>query len=205
MPYGKGHPPAHDITNHKFGRLTALELVENKRVTRAGKKPAYYRYWRCLCDCGNAVTIRQSHLCDSRSQSCGCIMLELKKASRKSSIDLVKSQLHTRYRVSSRLRSKEFSLTKDDIWTISQQDCFWCGRQPCMIIRPQHRDAEAFTYNGIDRYDSEIGYTLENCVPCCDQCNIAKCNYTPEEFRDWIDRVYHKQFVRTHDSVSNVE
>lgn len=195
MPHGKGHPPTRDITGQKFGRLTALELVENKRVTRAGKKTAYYKYWRCLCDCGSSVIVRQCHLTTEASQSCGCLMLDLKRAGRKPSVDLVKAQLHCRYKISASKKGREFTLTPDQVWKLSQQNCAWCGREPSMIIKPQHRNAEGFTYNGLDRLNSDLGYTSSNVVPCCDQCNIAKSNYTIKEFRDWIERIYHKQFV----------
>ena len=36
--------------------------------------------------------------------------------------------------------------------------------------------------NGIDRINSDKGYTIDNCVPCCAQCNHMKLDYTTEEF-----------------------
>ena len=41
--------------------------------------------------------------------------------------------------------------------------------------------------NGVDRLDSDHGHTLDNCVPCCEKCNIlltdlpfeAKCLLAP--------------------------
>lgn len=36
--------------------------------------------------------------------------------------------------------------------------------------------------NGIDRRDPNKGYTVENCVPCCEQCNYAKLDYTEDEY-----------------------
>lgn len=52
-----------DLTNQRFGKLTALELFyKNDRV-----------YWHCKCDCGNFVDIAAAHLTGGRTQSCGCI------------------------------------------------------------------------------------------------------------------------------------
>jgi hypothetical protein len=45
-------------------------------------------------------------------------------------------------------------------------------------------------YSGIDRKDNNKGYTLENSVSCCTQCNTAKLNFTTEQFMDWIEKVY---------------
>ena len=52
-----------DLTNQKFGKLTALSLFyKNNRV-----------YWHCKCDCGNFTDVAASHLSSGKTQSCGCI------------------------------------------------------------------------------------------------------------------------------------
>lgn len=52
-----------DLTNQRFGRLTALELVKNKG-------------WKCLCDCGNITYVRGYNLKSGTTQSCGCLQKE---------------------------------------------------------------------------------------------------------------------------------
>jgi 5-methylcytosine-specific restriction endonuclease McrA len=37
-------------------------------------------------------------------------------------------------------------------------------------------------HNGIDRKNNSLEYTLENCVPCCRQCNFAKQGLSEIEF-----------------------
>jgi hypothetical protein len=44
-----------------------------------------------------------------------------------------------------------------------KQKCFYCDEIP-----------PGETHNGIDRIDNNIGYTLENIVPCCTMCNMLK-------------------------------
>ena len=56
-------PKALDLTNQKFGKLTALQ----KAPSRKGKT-----YWVCQCECGNIKEIQTSHLRNSLIQSCGC-------------------------------------------------------------------------------------------------------------------------------------
>jgi hypothetical protein len=46
-----------------------------------------------------------------------------------------------------------------------------------------------FKHNGIDRYDSSMGYCSANSVSCCSICNRAKSNLLPSEFEGWIERV----------------
>ena len=52
------------MTGKRFGRLTVLSFdhVSSHRE----------RYWKCLCDCGNEVVVRTSHLITGHSTSCGC-------------------------------------------------------------------------------------------------------------------------------------
>ena len=48
--------------------------------------------------------------------------------------------------------------------------------------------------NGIDRIDSNIGYTKENSVSCCKFCNTAKSTMSRDEFLKWIKKVYEYNF-----------
>ena len=59
--------PIENLAGQKFNRLTAKE----KGRTASGK-PA----WVCVCDCGNQVAVRGSHLKDGGTKSCGCITRE---------------------------------------------------------------------------------------------------------------------------------
>lgn len=42
---------------------------------------------------------------------------------------------------------------------------------------------------GIDRVDSTVGYTDDNSVPCCSQCNFMKCDTNFEDFLDKMEKV----------------
>lgn len=57
-----------DITDRKFGRLTAVKCVgQNKR---------YETYWSCVCDCGNTKVVNIANLRSGDTQSCGCLHKE---------------------------------------------------------------------------------------------------------------------------------
>ncbi|KAJ76039.1 hypothetical protein M222_0742 [Enterococcus faecalis AZ19] len=60
-----------DLTNRRFGRLTALKLSEK----RSGRKT----FWDCVCDCGNTKTVRTDSLKSGAIQSCGCLKKEQNK------------------------------------------------------------------------------------------------------------------------------
>jgi hypothetical protein len=57
---------AYDITDQRFGKLIALELV---RTESKGRE------WLCQCDCGNTVITKQRNLLGKEymQRSCGCI------------------------------------------------------------------------------------------------------------------------------------
>ena len=53
-----------DITNEKFGMLTALKTVG---VDKTGSK-----LWECECECGNHITLSYNNLVHGNYTSCGC-------------------------------------------------------------------------------------------------------------------------------------
>ena len=77
-----------------------------------------------------------------------------------------------RYRTCAKARKHDFNLTRDEFYELSQSNCFYCGSKPKQITHS--RNGNNFTYNGIDRYDNDLGYSIENSVPCCALCNKMK-------------------------------
>lgn len=57
-----------DITNQKFGRLTAKEVVR----TVLGKG----NMWRCECECGGEKEVPAAYLLNGHTRSCGCMNAE---------------------------------------------------------------------------------------------------------------------------------
>jgi hypothetical protein len=63
--------------------------------------------------------------------------------------------------VSAKKRKLEWNISKDEFYKITKEDCFYCKRHPCTIF-------------GLDRLNNDVGYTLENVVSCCTECNMMK-------------------------------
>lgn len=57
-------PKKLDLTNKKFGLLTAIEPIPERK--HGGL------VWKCQCDCGNIIYVTASHLNRGETQSCGC-------------------------------------------------------------------------------------------------------------------------------------
>ena len=58
-----------DLTNQKFGKLTALYPT--------GNKIGQNYIWHCKCECGNECDVREGDLKNGHTSSCGCQLLSL--------------------------------------------------------------------------------------------------------------------------------
>jgi hypothetical protein len=167
-----------DITGQKFGKLTAIKLLERDRIKRR-------TLWACKCDCGKEVIVRSQSLRDGTIASCGCSRrLKFGEAAFRG--------VFRRTRTSARIRGYEFQLTETEAKEIMTKPCQYCGVPPSAEAKYE-RVFGTFIYNGIDRIDNSIGYIKENCVPCCKHCNNGKGTKTVAEFHEWINRVHNHQ------------
>lgn len=69
-------------------------------------------------------------------------------------------------------RIKGPMISEKEYWKIIEKPCIFCGISPS---------------NGVDRYDSSVGYVPGNVSSCCFQCNVMKKNIATDIF---IDKIY---------------
>lgn len=178
-----------DLVHQRFGNLLALKPSFIKTKKRGIN-------WVCLCSCGNITIVISWLLKNGSVTSCGCA-----RTINESKFDLPPEKqsaintLYYSYRNNARKRSIKFDLTKDQVVTLFQSNCFYCNRKPNQIIKKSKRHGSTFTYNGIDRVDNKKHYFLENCVACCGNCNRAKFKNSVSEFKEWVVDVYNN-FVK---------
>jgi hypothetical protein len=79
-----------------------------------------------------------------------------------------------------------FDLTLEQFEAIVTAKCYYCGCEPGRVY---HR-AKDTMLNGVDRMNSKVGYTPENCVSCCTTCNIMKQKMSVEEFYQHAKSIY---------------
>ena len=165
----------------KFGRLTV--------VKRTGKDKYHHAICLCKCECGKEVEVLESSLVSGNTLSCGCYHKDLLK---------IESGLATKrfifghYKHHAKKRNILFELSFEQFLSLTQQNCHYCGIGPSNIKTSKSNNGD-FIYNGIDRIDNMQGYTLDNCVPCCDQCNRSKRGLTKKEFMKWITNLIDHQ------------
>ena len=76
----------------------------------------------------------------------------------------------TSYKRNAKVSHRLFELSFNFASQLFLSNCFYCNSTP----EPM---------NGIDRIDNNLGYTENNCVSCCEQCNKMKSGYSKKE---WI-------------------
>jgi hypothetical protein len=178
--------PIKDITGMRFGKLIVIEITDER------SKRGLVR-WLCKCDCGKTIITLGSRLREGSVKSCGCYQRELISNIGKYTNTLPDgvsnfNYLLWVYKYNAKKDSREFSLSDDYVRKITKQNCYYCGISPSTVWRKQG-SASPYIANGIDRINNNLGYTVENCVPCCRVCNIAKHEMNLEDFFDWVRRV----------------
>lgn len=151
-----------DLSGRRFGRLVAISKVGNLSNTHSK--------YHCKCDCGKESKVRGLYLVEGTCRSCGC-------ARTKSVEETGPITLRNHYRQNARKRNLEFLLTKEECSKLFSSPCGYCKSAPKNSIAMHKAISCAprrFIYNGIDRVDNSKGYTIENSVSCCGNCNLMK-------------------------------
>ena len=186
-----------DRTGERYGRLLVLEY--------SGKDHRGKHLWRCRCDCGNEKIVVGDNLSSGKSNSCGCLKKEF-LSKKGNQFGLYSDRRLAIYKVQYSHLKRRHSKFSGEIFSFeefvkkSESPCHYCGLEWSKEIQDRRNETikdglfsdVVVKCNGIDRIDSEVGYTSKNTVPCCKYCNTAKNTMTQEEFKRWIIRVYEK-------------
>lgn len=170
---------ANDLSNKRFGRLTALIPV-GRRYSQI--------MWLCECSCEDHFLVETwaNALRTGNTVSCGCWKIERRK---KPFGTAAFKRLFHQYWIKAKKRGLAFRLSKKIFRKITSSDCFYCGIVPLTSMEVDRKFNGDYLYNGIDRIDNKKGYVLGNVVPCCGMCNRAKYTMGYEKFMTWLKRL----------------
>ena len=172
-----------DLTGNQYGTLTVLSRAENGSHGCAR--------WLVSCKCGKEKVVAGYDLRSGHTRSCGgsdCLPRLLSRGEG----DFRRFLRSTRD--AAKRREYIWSITDEQFRELIIQACYYCG------VAPRQRTAKSrnygiFSYNGIDRVNNKKGYTIDNVVPCCKQCNRSKSNMSQIDFSQWISSLY-ENFIR---------
>ena len=183
--------------NNKFNMLTVIEFIEIRKVQHKDRIRNKY-YYKCMCDCGKSTIVSTS--CLAYTQSCGCIFKEANKRGHVKQRGVARpfmqkpngeSVLHTFYlscKNAAKKRKIDFKLTEKEYDEITKSNCTYCGIEP-KLKRKNKKDHAQRAMNGVDRIDSNQGYTTKNSTACCKKCNLMKHESSIEEWKEQMIRV----------------
>jgi hypothetical protein len=90
------------------------------------------------------------------------------------------------YKFSAKRRQLVFDLSDQVFDQLITRVCHYCGEPPSNVM---NEEGYGLKYSGIDRLDSNISYTDENCVSCCSTCNDMKGRLSRKEFLAKIKQI----------------
>ena len=184
------HATVVDLTGQRFGMLEILG--------DSGERNNGGVVWVAKCDCGITIkaTSRKLNQHKSPLRDCGCARgrpgtngVSGIRRTHKNNEDAARHHLFLTYNGNATRRGKEFALTYSEFKALTLQPCHYCGVPPS---QEQKSHNHSCVYNGIDRINPSSGYTTQNTVSCCGQCNRAKYTYSLSEFREWAIRLADK-------------
>ena len=152
------------MTGRVFNYLTVIRLMPD--LHKSGRA-----MWECRCSCGNSAVIAGSSLRRGVSTSCGCrTTARARIKNSKQPYEWLYNTLKGRCR---RL-NRECGLSFEQFVKFTGIEyCHYCERS---VVWSEHKSPSRGYSAGcnLDRKDSAIGYTQDNCVVCCAVCNWVK-------------------------------
>ncbi len=118
----------------------------------------------------------------------------------------MRNSILTHYKYQAKKRGLEWALTEERFDKLVHFPCHYCGRTYTGCASGAVRFSDQghilskhngdFLYNGIDRLDNKVGYTVENTVSCCKICNRAKKDMPPDKFVQYLLEAGHYRLSR---------
>jgi hypothetical protein len=183
-----------DMTGKTYGTLFVLYKIPR------GEHRSTQAFWRVRCHCGKEFpsvgwTIRSGH-----TKSCGCLQREaVRVRNAKTALpegEAEKNCVLRVYRRGAKRRNLVWTLSPSDFFFLTTKNCFYCGGLPTNRSHKPNQHGD-FIYNGIDRLDNSLGYTLENTVSCCQKCNWMKNKISAREFLAHVKQIQAYQDKKT--------
>ena len=159
-----------DISNKKYGKLTALK-INHIQILASGQKR---EHWLCKCECGNETIVSKVNLLNNHTKSCGCLKHEAYNFSHK--------KKNTRiYNIWTNIKTRCYNKNRKNFYNYGGRGITVCDewKKDFMSF---YNWAMANGYNDtltIDRIDVNGNYEPSNCrwVDIYTQANNKRTNH----------------------------
>lgn len=181
-----------DHKGQKYNHLTMLY------PTRSGGG-GVGMFWMAQCDCGAMKEVRGTEARLGYIKTCGKCEHHsglVKAAAAKSAMNKDPKkpirEAYVRYAQGATYRKLDWKLTPEQFEEIITKNCTYCHAPPKEHYRKERKGKGKgwkLVRNGIDRVNNQLGYTLDNCVTCCNSCNRMKGTMNIVDFARQIVRM----------------
>ncbi len=172
------------LVGQTFGRLSVINRIRKGNTT----------FYECSCECGNKITTTHSNLLTNNCKSCSCLQKDLiSERSIKPAKTTISGKVYSYYKRNAKMRNIFWNLSKKDVENLIFEPCFYCktlnGTNTTNGVKRNKNKIVTLNHNGIDRFDNSHGYTSENSITCCKDCNISKNDMSFDSFKIWALRL----------------
>lgn len=185
-----------NISNQRFGRLVAIEQVENNSKNNRAA------IWKCQCDCGNIKNINSSTLRSGRGKSCGCYKKDLENGLLWTGHGEIGSWYWNAIKQSARARKHEFLISVEyawDLFLLQKRKCALTGFDLFFAHQAKNRSKDQTA--SLDRISSDCGYIIGNIQWLHKDVNYMKQDYNNEYFREICNCVYKNSLNQSINSI----
>ena len=178
------------VIGEKYNKLLIQSVYKDeKSIVRAV----------CLCDCGKIKHINLETIKQNTTKSCSCYRRKIMVHHTEKKRALIRlaygeaafNAVCRKYKSHAKNAKREFNLDRNQLKILFESSCYYCDATPANVFKGSGMNGD-YTYNGIDRKDNSLGYTIQNCITCCKQCNFAKGFQSFEDFVLFLKRVSKK-------------
>lgn len=183
---GPCHTSFIDMAGEVHGDLTVLQFVH---VPDSADRKRKWK-WLVRCTCGEEELVSRGSLCDGKVS---CLQCSHKRRGNKRTLKdftATKNRLIRVFKRNARTRGLIWELDKNYALNIMDKPCHYCGLPP-------KEDCDGLVRSSIDRVDNAKGYTKDNVVPCCFECNRMKHTMSVEQYHEHVARVHNYQQERS--------
>lgn len=144
------------------------------------------KFFNCECTlCGLESVLKHNSI--KKNKNCiHCFQRGIKPK-----IESQLKHIFNQYINNAKERNLNFDINKEQFKKLISSNCYYCGIAPKEKIFTQVKNLKiGLLFNGIDRVNNIVGYTIDNCVTCCSVCNQMKMAFTKENFINKIKEIY---------------
>ena len=173
------HNTRKDLTGKIFGRLSVLGISHIKKYESCSSL-----VYLVKCSCGAEKSVEGKNLSSGKIVSCGC------KHKEESFGKACVNTLYSEYKHGAMRRDLPFNISREYFSEMALSDCYYCGESPKLRSDSRKNKMNGrVPLNGIDRVDNSLGYTEENSVPCCKNCNFMKLKMSEKDFVNHAEKI----------------